>query len=336
MFFHLLGLLLFIPLVWVGAAVYREQLSVNYLIGLLLGVGLYFVVVGQIAEVPFKASEMYPPKSMEKRERAPVEAQTPIQKSAPVVEKAPVAAVEAPAPKPTPKVVKGIPAVWSVREKSEPAAVVPPAAVTSQPVPAVPVEEKAVVPAEAAAPEKIENTIPSDDQSPDWKDKILGLAKQSVDDGSRKAYEELISIAEASDGKNAPAAVEAAAELEKIKSFYRTAEIGKDANLDFKDADGHVLRNEQISTGDLIYVLNHGEWQLRVLAARLLRVRREKNVPDALIGVIASDSRLDVVRQAVMSFADLTGYRTSNPLPVESVQIWWEEHRQDVLKSLPA
>ncbi len=345
MMYHILGILFIIPAAFIAFMVYQEKMSVNYLIGIFVTAGVYFLVIGQISpyptEKPARVSEAVTAPAVQPAQIAQPPAETPAvpekKETLPVTpQNMPDTAntvIPAAIAPPLPVQQKIYPVHPKKAVRKAPVSAPAPKAVEIEPVKAEPViSEPAAAPPAGISEVKKPEQVPAAEPSSEANNKIAELGRRCIDEGSRASYEELIAMAESSESADKETAQAASEALDKVKQFYRTMEAGSSANLDYHDKDGKTMRNEDIPTDDLIFVLNHGEWQLRVLAARLLASRREAKVPDVLIGVIGADARLDVVRQAVISFEKLTGYETSNALPIESIQIWWSDHRQAFLK----
>ena len=121
----------------------------------------------------------------------------------------------------------------------------------------------------------------------------------------------------------------------RVKSFYLTGTRVKMFEIYYIKAKDIKLINNKIPTEQLSkYLLKHSDWQWRTKAAELLRARKEKGVPDALIKGMA-DVRLDVRRACITSFEALTGYQNGDALDYDKLIEWWKENKEQWEKKLP-
>ena len=61
---------------------------------------------------------------------------------------------------------------------------------------------------------------------------------------------------------------------------------------------------------------------------------RTSKAATALVNVVANDSNLDVVREAAMTFSEMTGFRNEDLLDVNSLINWWQKNSDKVLPDL--
>ena len=66
-----------------------------------------------------------------------------------------------------------------------------------------------------------------------------------------------------------------------------------------------------------------GEAEHRSRAAYLLADHRNINAVNALAEVVARDTNLDVVREASLTFGEMTGYRGEELLDAAGLVQWW-------------
>lgn len=98
------------------------------------------------------------------------------------------------------------------------------------------------------------------------------------------------------------------------------------------------LTDEQIPTEGLIgvFLLNESKnWEWRTRAAQLLSVRREANVPEALLAAMNSDQNLWVRRAALLSFQSLTGFQADDVFGFKQATDWWAKNKDTYSKSIP-
>lgn len=168
----------------------------------------------------------------------------------------------------------------------------------------------------------------------DDRNQLVSFADIAIADGDRSKFDELEAISE--DGTN-PLSKAATAEILRIKTHYATMTRIKHAQLSHKGIYGAEYKDDEIKTPILIGVLKENpRWILRAKAAQLLRSRKEKGVPEALLYAIKNDPRLDVLKIAVESFERVTGFKSSDVFG-HSVDEWWglnNEKVQETLKEL--
>ena len=71
-----------------------------------------------------------------------------------------------------------------------------------------------------------------------------------------------------------------------------------------KEPDGRNTKDDEIATQTLLKdLVNNENWQIRAKAAQLLKNRKEEIVSEILLKTAESDSRLDVRKLALESFA---------------------------------
>ena len=92
----------------------------------------------------------------------------------------------------------------------------------------------------------------------------------------------------------------------------------------------------KLNTDQLIGLLDNLEVRddHRVRAAYLLADKRNGEAAMALVNVVANDANLDVVREAAMTFSELTGFRNEDLLDSNSLIKWWQKNSDRVLPNL--
>lgn len=164
------------------------------------------------------------------------------------------------------------------------------------------------------------------------RDKLMQLADDAINEGNRQAYEELGQIAnDLTQGKDIRSA--AYAEWWQVKRFYIGITRVKGKNLSRWQPDGTKVdvKNEDVGTQELIQaLLTHKEWTVRVLAASILKNRKEKGVPEALLQAAHNDHNLDVVKEAIDSFESVAGYKGADVFGVEAAEVWWQTNKAGI------
>jgi hypothetical protein len=159
------------------------------------------------------------------------------------------------------------------------------------------------------------------------RNRLAELADNAIANGDSVAFEQLksyISVPSKSEMVNA-----AKAELLRVKNFYiRTTRI-KAKTFSFTSSDGEKLPDTEATTQVLLNSLaKDKDWRVRARSAQLLKSRKEKNVPDALLEAARSDLMLDVRKNALKSFNLLTGFPQADIFDYKPAINWWKENKQ--------
>lgn len=171
------------------------------------------------------------------------------------------------------------------------------------------------------------------------RNRLMQLADRAVNDGDRKALDELMKIK--ADPQN-PLVGLAGSLIFQVKNFYLQGTKLGDYKLvlnRFGLADTQMLGNppapESYSVGDLIFGLQDGaDWRVRAKSADLLGTRRTKSVPEALLVAVKTDGHLEVVRNALRSFVMITGYVSPDVFEYQPAEDWWREHADEINRNL--
>lgn len=162
---------------------------------------------------------------------------------------------------------------------------------------------------------------------------ITRLGDLGTHKGDRQSLEKLKSIVQESPDESIKLA--ASAEIARIKSFWaNTTKLGG-RNLTGTKTDGTQIEEKDIETTELMsLMLQHQQWEIRALAAKALRKRKEKGVPDALLENVRNDQHLEVVKWAADSFAHVTGFKKRDVFSFDDLALWWKENAEEVAKKL--
>lgn len=161
------------------------------------------------------------------------------------------------------------------------------------------------------------------------RNELMQLTDNAINNGSRGYYEELWRTA---NDMTQPEEIRAAAKSEwlQVKRFYIGLTRVKGKNLSRWQPDGTKVdvKNEDVSTQELIQALfANKEWTVRVLAASMLKDRKEKGVPEALLQAAHNDQNLDVVKESIDSFQSVTGYKSVDVFGAEVAEVWWQANK---------
>ena len=168
------------------------------------------------------------------------------------------------------------------------------------------------------------------------RNELISLGDLAIHNADRQSLDKLISTRE----KNADPRLQsgAASEILRVKLAYMNGLRRGSQSIPIGqlfpeyDVDNEVdLNTEQLISllDDLEAVDAH-----RVRAAYLLADKRNVKAATALVNVVANDSNLDVVREAAMTFSEMTGFRNEDLLDANSLVNWWEKNSDKVLPDL--
>jgi hypothetical protein len=134
----------------------------------------------------------------------------------------------------------------------------------------------------------------------------------------------------------------AKSEIVQIKAVYITGSFIQ--NISIKDTDNveKVKTDNEIPTDMLISKLETDkDWKVQSKAAELLASRHEKGVPQALLKSICTNPSLEVVKYAITSFVQITGFPADdvfgyedNAPNCEKPTKWWKENEQRITPQL--
>ena len=168
------------------------------------------------------------------------------------------------------------------------------------------------------------------------RNELISLGDLAIHNADRKSLDKLISIRE----KNSDPRLQsgAASEILRVKLAYMNGLRRGSQSIPIGqlfpeyDAENEV----DLDTEQLISLLDDLEAMdaHRVRAAYLLADKRNSKAATALVNVVANDSNLDVVREAAMTFSEMTGFRNEDLLDVNSLINWWQKNSDKVLPDL--
>jgi hypothetical protein len=174
------------------------------------------------------------------------------------------------------------------------------------------------------------------------------LGDKAILEGDRKAFEEIIRIAEA-EHENTALKISAMAELHSIKFSYSEPPDWIGPSLSVTLEDGTTRKDADIPTDRLIMNLSDPDWQVRAKIVELLANREEKGVPDILLQVARTEKNLSVVSHAFVSFGYVTRQvkrpRLAGGAPIilpegidmfdiDKLEQWWQDHSAEVNEQL--
>jgi hypothetical protein len=168
------------------------------------------------------------------------------------------------------------------------------------------------------------------------RNRLLRLADAAIQKADRVAFDQLLEVAgEEGEGELRNGVM---SEIQRVRFAY----------LNGLRVSGHVLpvgslfpslrgKDEmELGTNQLIKVLQDPgiEAEHRTRAAYLLADHRNVQAVDALAEAIANDVSLDVVREATLTFSEMTGYRSDELLDTAGLAEWWRENSSAIKLTL--
>lgn len=164
------------------------------------------------------------------------------------------------------------------------------------------------------------------------RNKLITLGDSAIHNSDRASLDKLIRVSEESEDDRLRTG--ASSEILRVKFAYmnglrrgtHTIPVGQlfpDSSLDSET---------ELNTDQLIQLLDNAEAKVdnRVRAAYLLADKRNSKAADALVKVVETDSNLDVVREAAMTFSEMTGFKNEDLLNTEVLLQWWKNNSEQV------
>lgn len=166
------------------------------------------------------------------------------------------------------------------------------------------------------------------------RNEVLKLSDAAIATGDAASFEELENIFNTSTDDNIKKI--ALSEILRVKNYIATMTRIKGVEIEYiHRQSGKKLIGKELSTETLIKKLqNEAIWQYRAKIAELLRSRKEKEVPEALLDAIKSDKILEVRKKAMDSFQSVTGFSSRDVINYKPAKEWWEENKKNVEKDL--
>jgi len=164
------------------------------------------------------------------------------------------------------------------------------------------------------------------------RNKLITLGDSAIHNSDRASLDQLLRVSEESEDDRLKTG--AASEILRVKFAYmnglRRGTHTIPAGQLFPDQS---LKNEtELDTDQLIELLDNAEAKVdnRVRAAYLLADKRNSKAADALAKVVETDLNLDVVREAAMTFSEMTGFRNEDLLNTDVLLQWWRNNSDQV------
>lgn len=163
---------------------------------------------------------------------------------------------------------------------------------------------------------------------------VLKLSDQAIATGDAKPFEELENIYETSTDNDIKTI--ALSEIFRVKNYFATMTRVKGIDIIYTNTHtGKAFTDEEIPTDILIQGLKDATiWQYRARMADLLKGRKEKQVPEALLNTIENDEKLEVRKKAMDSFESVTGFKSRDVFKYAPAKEWWEKNKVKINNEL--
>jgi hypothetical protein len=159
------------------------------------------------------------------------------------------------------------------------------------------------------------------------------LADKVISDASRFAYDELNKIADEYK-KDSQEYFAAAAEVTRVRvTWHNLHRIINDSGTESYDDSG--IDYYKLTTKQLIdYLLSDKRWQVRRESAKLLYNSRDADVAIALVKILKEDPDIEVVKEALRSFRNISSMPDRSILSYDRAIEWWDDNKENVIKKL--
>ncbi len=168
------------------------------------------------------------------------------------------------------------------------------------------------------------------------RNRFVQLADAAIQKADRLAFDKLLKVAgEEEEEKLRNGAM---SEVQRVRFAYLNGLRSAGHALPVGELFPSLLGKDEMTLGadQLIKVLQDqgGEAEHRARAAYLLADHRHINAVNALVEAVSRDTNLDVVREAILTFGEMTGYRGEELLDAEGLVGWWRENSKVVKLAL--
>ncbi|MED5585158.1 MAG: hypothetical protein VYB61_02285 [Verrucomicrobiota bacterium] len=168
------------------------------------------------------------------------------------------------------------------------------------------------------------------------RNRFIRLADAAILNADRSAFDELLKrAAEVKEGELRNGAI---AEINRVRFAYLNGLRSSGFALPVGELFPSLRGKDEmeLQTDQLVKVLvnRSGAAEHRARAAYLLADHRHIIAVNALVDAVASDSNLDVVREASLTFSEMTGYRSEQLLDAPGLVDWWQKNSSVVKLAL--
>lgn len=159
---------------------------------------------------------------------------------------------------------------------------------------------------------------------------LLKLGDKAIAEADAESFEKLYNIYESTSDEDLK--LFALSEIFRIKlNFINTTRI-KGLEITYTNPEtGKSFKNSDIPTEHLIQILKYNPtWEYRAKASELLKERKEKQVPEALLNTLKNDKNLEVRAKAMISFEIITGFKSNDVFLYPPAEDWWNKNKKDI------
>jgi len=166
------------------------------------------------------------------------------------------------------------------------------------------------------------------------RNEIFKLSDLAISTGDAEPFGKLESIYDTSSDEDIK--MSALAGIYQVKEHFATMTRTKGIIIKYPVPYANkVFEEDEIPTEALLEGLKNTKiWQYRARAMEILKYRKEKTVPEALLNTIKNDSNLEVRKKAMDSFQTITGYKSSDVFKYDPAVEWWQQNKSDVESKL--
>lgn len=163
---------------------------------------------------------------------------------------------------------------------------------------------------------------------------VLKLGDEAIATGDAASFEKLKNIYESSTDNDIK--MIALSEIFRIKNNFATMTRIKGIEVKYTDSkSGKEFIEKDIPTEALIQGLKEAQpWQYRARIAELLKEKKEKQVPEALLNALKNDDNLEVRKKAMDSFEAITNFKSRDVFNYDLAKEWWEKNKKNAEKDL--
>ena len=122
----------------------------------------------------------------------------------------------------------------------------------------------------------------------------------------------------------------------QVKEHFATMTRIKGITVKYTEPNtGKEFIEDKIPTEALLQGLKNAKpWQYRARIVDLIKNRKEKTVPEALLSTIKDDTKLEIRKKAMDSFESITGYTSKDIFNYEPAAKWWQQNKAQVESEL--
>jgi hypothetical protein len=154
----------------------------------------------------------------------------------------------------------------------------------------------------------------------------MGHADNAITEGNRESYNKLVNLLNKSENSEKEFIN---TELFRVKKFYIGISRFEDTDIVIYENDDKY-KNEEIPVDYLIEcLLKNDDWKKRARAANCLGLKRENKAIESIITAIVNDPILDVIKESIVAFERITGFKNPDVLNFGKGHVWWVNNKEN-------